>query len=152
MGCGWYLDRVHPKEMENWTVEDLTDIIVKDITEGIDGGTSDYLVESYFLVKAGIIGELGCTTNITPNEVKVLKAAARAQKITGASISIHPGNGCMELGLKALGYSKESPVTVLDTLEAEGADLTRVIIGHIDRGILDVDDMINLAKRGFFYD
>lgn len=38
MGCGWYLDRVHPKEMAEWTVEDLTDIIVKDITEGIDGG------------------------------------------------------------------------------------------------------------------
>jgi len=71
----------------------------------------------------GIIGELGCTTSITKNEIKVLKAAAIAQKKTGASISIHPG------------YSKQSPVDILDILEKEEADLTRVVMGHVDRGV-----------------
>eukprot|EP01127_Copromyxa_protea_P001062 TRINITY_DN109_c0_g5_i3.p1 TRINITY_DN109_c0_g5~~TRINITY_DN109_c0_g5_i3.p1 ORF type:complete len:317 (-),score=74.21 TRINITY_DN109_c0_g5_i3:234-1184(-) len=124
MGCGWYLDRVHPKEMNSLSVEDLTEKLVKDITEGVDG------------VKAGIIGELGCTTDITPNEEKVLQAGARAQKITGASISIHPG------------YSKESPFKILDILEKAGANLSRVIMGHVDRGILDYVDLVSLAQRG----
>lgn len=99
-------------------------------------------------MKAGIIGELGCTTNITPNEEKVLKAGARAQRITGASISIHPGSDASVPTLTLPGYSKESPFTVINILEREGADLSRVIIGHIDRGILELDDMITLAKRG----
>jgi len=50
-------------------------------------------------VKAGIIGELGCTSNLTPNEEKVLRAGARAQKITGAAISIHPGTYFLLLSL-----------------------------------------------------
>lgn len=100
-------------------------------------------------MKAGIIGELGCTTNLTPNEEKVLRAGARAQKKTGAAISIHPGTIHLEeFTLTLSGYSRESPVAILDVLENEGADLSRVVIGHIDRGILSFEDMVALAKRG----
>lgn len=46
------------------------------------------------------------------------------------------------------GYSKHSPAQVLDILEAEGAALNRVIMGHVDRGLLDIEEMLRIAKRG----
>jgi len=124
MGCGWYLERTHPKNMSELTVAHLANKMTQDISIGIDG------------VKAGLIGELGCSTNLSENEIKVLKAGVIAQKNTGAAITIHPG------------YSKESPVDVINILEKEGADLTRVVMGHIDRGILNIEDMKQLASRG----
>ncbi|XP_078597505.1 N-acetyltaurine hydrolase-like isoform X3 [Branchiostoma floridae x Branchiostoma japonicum] len=87
-------------------------------------------------VHAGILGELGCSTVLAQNEVKVLQAAAVTQQETGVAISIHPG------------YSKESPVEVAGMLRSEGADLSRVVISHVDRGILTVPDMISLARQG----
>ena len=42
-------------------------------------------------IKAGIIGEVGCTWPLTDNERKSLAAAAAAQRETGAAILIHPG-------------------------------------------------------------
>ncbi|XP_078677940.1 N-acetyltaurine hydrolase-like [Branchiostoma floridae x Branchiostoma belcheri] len=124
-GAGYYLSRVHPPDMDNRTVQQLTDQFLQEILEGHKCG-----------VHAGILGELGCTTVLTENEVKVLQAAAATQQQTGVSISIHPG------------YSKESPVEVAQILRSSGADLSRVVISHVDRGILTVPDMIALAKQG----
>ncbi|XP_070559609.1 N-acetyltaurine hydrolase-like [Ptychodera flava] len=125
MGTGFYLDRVHPPDMNHRTVEVIADKFISEIYEGVEGG-----------ICAGIIGELGCTTKLTDNEYKVLKAAAVAQKETGVPISIHPG------------YSVESPFVVLNALKSEGADLSRVVMGHVDRGLLSVQNMIELAKMG----
>ena len=132
MGTGFYLARVHPADMAKRTVEDLTALFVSEIQEGVaideeHGGGR---------VRAGLIGELGCTTDLQPTELKVLKAAAAAQAITGASISIHPG------------YSALAPNNILDVLAKAGADLSRVIMGHVDRGLLKLDHMLLLAARG----
>ena len=37
------------------------------------------------------MGEVGCTWPLRPTERKVLRATARAQRLTGAPILIHPG-------------------------------------------------------------
>ena len=42
-------------------------------------------------MKAGIIGEIGCSWPMTDNERKVLRGAAQAQQDTGASLLIDPG-------------------------------------------------------------
>ena len=36
---------------------------------------------------------------------------------------------------------------ILDILEAEGGDLSRVVMGHVDRGILSHSDLVQLAQR-----
>ena len=54
--------------------DDLTREMIDDITVGV-GNTG---------IKSGIIGEIGCTWPLHDNERKVLRAAARAQKETGA--------------------------------------------------------------------
>ena len=81
MGAGFYVDAVHPADMSERSAEDLAEEIVSDITEGV-GGTG---------VRAGIIGEVGCSWPLTENERSSLAAAAIAQRETGASGTDSPG-------------------------------------------------------------
>ena len=66
----------------------------------------------------------------------MLVAGARAQAATGAAITIHPGRDAA------------APHEVLDVLEANGARPERVIIGHLDRTLIETDDVLRLAGRG----
>ncbi len=81
MGAGFYVDAAHPEGMGERSVEALATEIDADLTEGVDGTG----------IKAGIIGEVGCSWPLTPNERKSLAAAAMAQRETGAAILIHRG-------------------------------------------------------------
>ena len=63
---------------------------------------------------------------------------ARAQRETGASITIHPGR------------SEDAPFQVLDILEEVGADLSRVIMDHLDRTISRESTLLRLARRGCY--
>ena len=127
-GAGYYVDAVHPENMDDQTVSQLEDQITSEVQKGI--GTTG--------IKAGIIGEIGCSWPLTGNESKVLKAAAKAQKQTGAAILIHPGR------------NEKSPFEILDVLSKAGADLSRVIIGHIERTIQDINLVDKLAKSGCY--
>ena len=80
-GCGHYVDQYHPDDMDDRSEEQLMQEMIHDVTVGCDGTN----------IKAGIIGEIGCTTPMTLNEIKTLKAASRAQRATGAPLLIHPG-------------------------------------------------------------
>lgn len=128
MGSGYYIDLLHPEGMDEKTEEEITEEIVGDFTEGV-GDTG---------VKSGIIGELGCSWPLTPNERKVLRAGAKAQQQLGATITIHPGR------------DKTAPFQVLDILEEAGADPSRVIMDHMDRTLHDFIDIMALAKRGCY--
>jgi phosphotriesterase-related protein len=128
-GCGYYVESAHPPEVERATAEDLADIITRELLMGIDGTG----------VRSGVIGEIGTGSPMTPNERKVLEAAAIAHRRTGAPISIHlssPGTG---------GH------IVLDALQEHGVDLTRVALGHLDgTHPIDVADHRSLAARGAY--
>ena len=126
MGSGYYIAPVHPDDMDRRTERQIADEIVADITKGADDSG----------VRSGIIGELGCSWPLTDNERKVLRAGAAAQIETGASITIHPGR------------NPAAPFEVLDILEDAGADLTRVIIDHLDRTIHETAALERLAQRG----
>ena len=127
-GAGYYVDSVHPENMNDKTISQLEEQISNEVQKGI-GNTG---------IKAGIIGEIGCSWPLTNNESKVLKAAAKAQKQTGASILIHPGR------------NSDSPFEILDVLSKSGADVSRVIIGHIERTIQDINVVAELAKSGCY--
>lgn len=132
MGAGWYRHAWHPAGHEARSVESLSAEIVHDITEGV-GDTG---------IRAGIIGEVAAMEIVThPHdsaEVKGLRAAAGASRATGAAISLHQwlGDGT------ALNRT-------LDILESEGADLSRVIVGHVD-GVVsnDVSRLTRVLQRG----
>ncbi len=78
---------------------------------------------------------------ITPFEEKVLIAAARAQKATGAAIEVHFDG---DLATTAQKHH------VLDVFENEGVDLTRVCLNHEVPYVDLVDDFISLAQRGCY--
>jgi phosphotriesterase-related protein len=128
MGAGFYVAAVHPEDMDARSVEDLAREITGDIVEGVDGSG----------VKAGVIGEVGCTWPLAPNERKSLSAAAIAQTETGAAILIHPGR------------HPDAPLEILEVLANGGADLSRVIMGHLDRTVFEFDALQNIAASGCY--
>ena len=128
MGASYYLDRTHPPERDvaGRDEDELTDEIVRDVTEGADGTP----------VRAGLIGEVGCSSPLTDNERKVLRASAKAQRRTGAPLMTHPSP------------PQESPMEIVRVLEEAGADLSRTIMCHVDRTIDTRGALDELARTG----
>jgi len=111
-GSGYYVLRGEEAEaFDQKSEEEIADEMASDILVGV-GNTG---------IRAGIIGEIGCSSPLLEREKKSLRAAARAQQSTGAAITIHPGR------------HEHSLMEIIRVLEAAGADISRVIMGHIDR-------------------
>jgi phosphotriesterase-related protein len=128
MGSGYYVEKAQPAGI-SMSMEMIAEDIVRDITVGV-GNTG---------VRAGLIGEIGIMGwPMLESERKSLHAAAIAQKQTGAPISIHPGN------------SPNSPLEIIEVLDKAGADISRVIMSHIERTIPLRKDHIELAKTGCY--
>jgi len=133
MGCGYYYAKSHPKDMDDKTVESLADELLFDLTEGIGEAK----------VKAGVIGELGVSDRILPNEEKMLKAGAIAQKKTGVGVHVHLGDQPVDGNRFPFGLD------VLDMYEQSGVDLSKVCINHL--GVImgvNIEYCIELLKRG----
>ena len=128
MGSSYYVDASHPAGMDRKAEEEITQEIVRDVTMGADGGE----------IRSGIIGEVGCTWPLTDNERKVLRASARAQRLTGASLLIHPGR------------DEAAPIEILEILAEAGADLARTIMGHLDRTVFARDTLKSIAETGCY--
>ena len=126
MGAGYYVEESLPAGApvnEDVIARD----IVRDIVEGADGTD----------IRAGLIGEIGVKVwPLTDGEKVLLRAAAIAQKETGAFINIHTGR------------SPNSPFEVVEFLDRAGADVTRVVLSHIDRTLFTHEDRVRLARTG----
>ncbi len=124
-GCGYYRQPLLPSSLHERSVDQITDDLLRWLQEGMYGTG----------IRAGLMGELGTSSPIYPFEERQLRAAARAQKQTGASINVHP-----------LIWGHEH-LHILDILEAEGADLTRVAMSHCDE-LVEPQWHAQIAERG----
>jgi len=126
MGTGYYtLDSGCAEILKEKSEDEIFDDIIKDIMVGTDG------------ICAGIIGEIGADSwPLDDIEIKSLRASTRAQQATGAALTIHPGR------------LEESPLQILKIVEKAGADMSRVIMEHIDRTAYSFDSMVAMAKTG----
>lgn len=89
-------------------LDELTEVYINGAVGGAGG------------VEAGIFGEVGTSLDqITPREELHMRAVARAHVATGLAISTHCTLGTMA-------------VEQANILLAEGADPSRVVIGHLD--------------------
>ncbi|MCA3564417.1 MAG: aryldialkylphosphatase [Methylocystis sp.] len=126
LGAGFYTDAYVDEATKALSVEALAEIIEAQLLEGAWGTP----------IRCGVIGEIGVSWPMTPFEKRALQAAARAQSRTGAMINVHPGrhpDACNE---------------ICDVLEAAGADLSRLVMSHMDRTHPeDVDAVAALARR-----
>jgi phosphotriesterase-related protein len=135
-GCGHYVHLAHPTSLEEESVESIAERLIRELTEGI-GETG---------VRPGVIGEIGTSDPIRSREEKVLRAAAQAQQATGVAVTVH------------LHPASRNGHDVLGILESAGADLSRVIMDHLDisLGHLDIglDDAVayhsTIAERGCY--
>ena len=129
MGTGYYQKVFHPEDMDQLSVDTITAEIIHDVKIGVrDTG-----------IRSGIIGEIGVNGDpITRNEEKSIRAASRASLQTGAAITFHRG-----------GTGSERHIT-LNLVEEEGADLTRVIMGHSDEIAGDFELLESLLVRGVY--
>jgi len=114
MGAGYYTEPSHPPALAAAAEDAMVREIVRDVTEGV-GETG---------VRAGLIGEIGCSWPWTATERKSLRAAALAARETGAPLMIHPGR------------DPQAPEAHLDEARQAGLDPRRVIMAHIERTIL----------------
>jgi len=107
-GSGFYIHSGHPDYVARQTVGELESWMITEIQEGIEGTG----------MRAGIIGEIGISAPIHPDEEKVLRAALRAQRATGAPLSIHQFGGQNLEKIDAL-------------VQAEGVSASNVIMCHL---------------------
>ena len=128
MGSGYYVDDFHPQDMGAKSEDDIVEEIVGDLTEGV-GDTG---------IKAGVIGEIGCSWPLTDNERKSLMAAARAQRLTGAPLLIHPGR------------NPQAPLAIMEIVKESGGIARRTLMSHIDRTIFDFETLDQLAETGCY--
>jgi phosphotriesterase-related protein len=132
MGTSYYHAKSHDPvwKLDSKTEEDLADEFIRDITVAV-GDTS---------IKAGVIGEIGCSWPLEDNERKVLRAAGIAQRKTGAAINIHPGR------------HQDALFQYVELLKDAGVDLKRVAISHITASLpLSArDTRARLAEKGFY--
>lgn len=107
------------------TPEPLTELFVRDLTDGI----ADTGVRASFLKCA--IEEQG----LTPGVERAMRAVGQAHAQTGAPITVHtnPHTG--------------SGLVAQRVLAEEGADLTKVVVGHSGDST-DLDYLTQLAERG----
>ena len=126
MGCGWYREYAYPPIVAERTSRELAEVLVREIEEGV-GDTG---------VRAGFIGEIGTGRHhVKPAEERVFRAAALAHQRTGVAITTHTTRwGTLALEQIAM-------------LEEFGADLSKVIIGHLGdrRG---VEHLLPIAEKG----
>jgi phosphotriesterase-related protein len=112
MGCGWYRGAYYPVEalIDRRSVDSLTDELVREFERGV-GETG---------VRPGIIGEIGTDKPwLSATEERVHRASARAARRTGMAITTHA-------------VMSDVGLAQLRIFEEEGADLSRVVIGHAD--------------------
>jgi phosphotriesterase-related protein len=125
MATSFYYEVAYPDFVRESSVEQIAGLFIKELTEGV-GETG---------IRCGVIGEIGTSGGaITRDEEKVFRAAAIAQRQTGAAINTH--TYWAELGLEQIALLREA-----------GGDISRTVIGHLDLK-MDLAYHLSIAETG----
>ena len=128
MGSGYYIGASHPQELEKMTEHAIAEGIIRDITVGVEDTG----------VKAGIIGEIGCSRPLQDGEKKVLRASAIAQRRTGAPLMVHPA------------FDDEITLDIVDILKDAGASLNHTVICHVNVYAFTPETLREIADAGCY--
>lgn len=108
------------------TVQDISQEMIKDLLEGMDGSE----------IRAGVIKASSSKNMFSPAEEKVFQAAAIAHHATGAAISTHTEAGTMAL-------------EQIQKLKKAGVKSNSIVIGHLDRK-LEWELLSAIAQEGVY--
>lgn len=87
-------------------------------------------------VRAGIIGEIGCSWPLDPAERRGLVAACRVGARTGLAVTVHPGR------------DEAALAEIVEIAASEGLAPERLILCHIDRTLFSLDAILRVARLG----
>lgn len=118
------------------TIDEVTGLLVADITDGIDALDYGSPIVRRTPHRAGVIKVAGSTDGPTERDARFFEAAAVAQRATGCPILTHCENGTGALEQAAL-------------LERHGADLGHVALSHVDK-VVDRAHQRALFATGVF--
>ena len=125
MGTGFYVGQTHPEELSTMSDNEIGELMVKELNEGIDG------------VCAGYIGEIGISEVFDDKERRILRAAAIAQKKTNVAINVHINPWTV------------NGVEAADILLDAGVTPDRICISHIDVENRE-DYILDLLNKGVY--
>lgn len=125
-GTAFFVEPLMPAEVAAYSAQQLGGVMIREFERGI-GDTG---------VRPGVIGEIGTSSPLTDNEAKSLRASVIAAEATGMAMVVHLDP-----------WAKEGH-RVVDVLENAGAELNRVVIGHLNPTLPDLDYHRSLAERG----
>jgi phosphotriesterase-related protein len=125
-GVGHYVQVTHLPWIADASTEELTERLLAEVVEGVHGSG----------VLPGLIGEIGTSATLHPDEERVLRASARVANQTGLPINIHCDPPALEVVIQ-----------ILDVLEEEGHDLRHTSLSHLDE-IVDLDYHEAVLRRG----
>lgn len=135
---GIHHERFYPER--HWTmllsVEELTGLLVADITDGIDALDYGGPIVRRTAHRAGVIKIAGSTDGPSPRDARCFEAAAGAHLATGCPILTHCEDGTGALEQAGL-------------LDRMGADLGHVALSHVDK-VVDRARQRELFATGVF--
>ena len=126
-GTGFFVHDALNEELSALTTEEMVEIMLREIREGIDGTG----------IRAGVIGEVGVSEKIYPVERRSLLATAEVYRQTGLPIYLHtyPWSAA---GLEAA-----------QLLIDNGVDPKSICVCHIDV-TFDYEYLLQLLKTGVY--
>ena len=127
--AGYYIAKSHPEWVRDKSIAELSEIVIRDIEDGIDGTD----------IRAGVMADVGTTGSIAPAEQNTLRACARAQLATGVGLGVHCDPSALE-GMR-----------VVEILLEEGVSPARICLQHMDeasRAPTGDDYHLRLADHG----
>ncbi len=127
LGTGCYTEDYLDEKILNFSVEDLQILMSQHLHDGFEGTN----------IRAGLIGELGCSWHLKDIEKKSLQAALGIQDEIGVTISIHPGK------------HRDSPKEIIKFLEKYKVNPSKTIICHVDRTLTNLEDILFILNKGY---
>lgn len=122
IGGGYHTQPRYPAEVSRMSEDELVEQFLRDSVPQ----------------RWGVMGEIGISAPITPDERKVNRAAGKMQALTNLPIISHTANGAFA-------------VEQLDLFESAGAKAPHILIGHMGaQTMVPIDVFKTICKRGAF--
>ena len=118
---GFYVERTLPDWIKQASVDDLTEVLMKSVTQGIAGSQA----------RAGVLKVSSDDYHLQPIEEKTFLAAAAVHRETGVPITTHTTKGAR---------------THIEFFNAHGVESRRVALGHIE--VDPWQDILEVARKG----
>ena len=124
---GAIMESLFPAEIYDLTDSELTNLFIRDVNVGMENTD----------IKAGVLKFGASNDKFSAAEKKAARAACKAHLETGAPITTHTINGTMAM-------------SIVEFLQTEGVKLENAVIGHLDKGSLQLGYILMIARTGVY--